>query len=1088
MEKRHINFGFTLSLLAVLLTISLLSLPANAQLTRGSIAGTVADNNGAVVAGAKVTITNVATNISRVATTNEVGLYRVPALEPGIYTVKIEKDGFETIEAKDVTVRTAQETLYNLSLKVGQVSEVVTVEAQGAGIDLNKSAPTIGLTSSGRQAVELPLNGDRDVNALALLSPNVFIAPGSSGISSNGQRARNNNFMIDGSDNNDISVTISTSAVIPEAVQEYQVQTNAFSVEFGRNSGAQTNIITKSGNNQYHGDIFEYYQGSAISALSPTEKRNGFDRPARFNRNQFGGVIGGPILKEKLFFFGGLQADRTRTGAQPGPVTVTLPTQAGFAALNSVPLRAASVLPNGTVVPAQSQASRQAALSGLGFLNGIYQLNPVFTNVRNICVNGTGAACTGGQLVQVGATNISISQPENFWNMIGKVDWKISETDSFTGRYLFDKPFSFNFASNAQFGSLYAGNQDIFDQNAAISETHIFTPTLINEVRFSYVRRNLQFPENDPNSPTAGITGFFTIGGLSNFPQGRIQNSYQLSDLLSWQKGRQSLKFGLDIRQIRLSNVSAFDSKGTFTFNGLQAYLNNFAISYTQALQTSSFDARQNQVFVFAQDDYRITPNLTLNLGLRYERSGVPFGFFGATDSQSLGALVPGPVRKDKNNFGPGIGFAYSPRFNGGLLNTLFGDGKTAIRGGYRITYDVLFYNILVVNASNFPRVVAPINNNQFDVYPTRLPVSGQAVFNPLATFVNTPVDAQNPMGQNFSLTIQRQFLNDYVVEFGYAGSRGSYGINQLQANPAILTPDQIATVRSTGDPASIDNAQLRRVLPQFGSRVLIATTAQSTYHSGFVSLTKRLTNGLQLTSAYTFSKNISDNDESLGVADITAGSPQVPQDFFNIQPEKGLSAFDRTHRIVLSGIYEIPWFKAGLANNAVVKSMFSGWQLNGTFSAQSGQPFTILTGVDTNGNGAGGDRPFFNPNGTFAVDPVTGDLRSFTNPILTGSYFLPYVGADGLPVANSIGNGNLGRNTLRGPGFSKFDMGLIKRIKILETKEISLRADAFNIFNQKNFGNPVGNMSSPQFGTNVSQLDFNLQNRALMLGAKFSF
>jgi hypothetical protein len=1078
MKTRLNNFSFVLSLLALVLTVISLSSPGYAQLTRGSIAGTVLDNSGAAIAGAKVTITNNDTNISRVATTNEVGFYRVPALEPGVYSVRIEREGFDSIEARDVTVRTSQETVYNPSLKVGQVSEVVSVVAQNEGIDLNKTTPTIGLTSTSRQAVELPLSAGRNVNNLALLSPNTFTAPGSTGISANGQRARNNNFTIDGSDNNDISVTLSTSTVIPEAVQEFQVQTNAFSVEFGRNSGAQLNIITRSGTNEYHGNVFEYYRGSAISALNTTEKRTGLTRPARFNRNQMGGSFGGPVLKDKLFFFGALQSDRTRTGATPGANAV-IPTPAGFAALNNVPLRPAS-----GNVPAQPTASRQAALSSLSFLNDIYSLSPVFSNLRNVCLNGTGAACTGGALVQVGSVNLPISQPVNAWNWIGKVDWKIGERDSFTFRYLYDKPVSVNVVSNLQFGSLWSGNQNILDQNAALSETHVINSSLINEFRFSYIRRNLQFPENDPDSLSTGITGFFTIGGASNFPQGRIQNSYQLSDTLSWQKGRHSVKFGLDVRQIRLFNIAAFDSKGTYTFNSLQDFLNNTPFTYRQALQTASFDARQNQVFVFAQDDLRVTPNFTLSLGLRYERSGVPFGFFGATDNQSLSALVPGPVGQDKNNFGPGIGFAYSPRFTSGLLGSLLGDGKTSIRGGYRISYDVLFYNILTVNASNFPRVVVPQLTNQFDVFPNRLPVSGQAAFNPLATYVNTPDDAQNPMGQNFSLTIQRQFQTDYVVEFGYAGSRSLYGINQQEANPGILTPAQIATVRSTLNANSIPSLQNRRVFPQFGSRVLIATTAQGSYHSGFVSLTKRFRNGLQFTSAYTFSKNISNNDESLGVAAITAGSPQVPQDYFNVAAEKSLSVFDRPHRFVASWIYEIPWFKGGWADNGLVKGIFAGWQLNGTYAIQSGQPFTILTGVDTNGNGGGGDRPFFNPNGTFANDPVTGDYRTFTNPLLTGRYFVPVVSAGNAPIANSVGNGNLGRNTLRAPGFTNWDMGLIKNIKIVETKEVQLRVDAFNIFNQKSFGTPVVSMANPTFGSNVT----NGGNRSLTLGAKFSF
>lgn len=1068
--------GFWIAL--VLMTMSL-ALTAQAQLTRGSIAGTVSDNSGGVIAGAQVTITNAATNSARTTTTNDAGFFSAPALEPGVYTVKIEKTGFEALEVREVSVRTAQETTFNPQLKVGAVSAVVEVTAsQTIGLDLNKTTPTIGLTASAKQVVDLPINAARNVNNLALLSPNTFTAPGSSGISANGHRARNNNFTIDGSDNNDISVTVSTSTVIPEAVQEFQVQTNAFSVEFGRNSGGQLNIITRSGTNEFHGNAFEYYRGSALNALDTVEKRNGLTRPARFNRNQAGGTIGGPIIKDRIFFFGALQTDRTRTGSQPG-ANINIPTPAGFAALGSVPLRPAT-----STSPAQTAASRQAALNAISFLNDVYAQNPVFTNRRNICVNGTGATCTGGQFVEVAATNLPISQPVNAWNYIIKGDVKVNENDSLTLRYLYDKPDSTNVASNLGFGSRFAGNQNILDQNAQISETHIFNSRLINEARISYIRRNLQFPENDPNSPTGTITGFFTVGGASNFPQGRVQNSYQFSDTMSLQLNRHSVKFGLDLRHIRLFNLSAFDSKGTFTFNNLGDYLNNFAFSFAQAQQTSSFLAKQTQQFYFIQDDYRITPNLTLNLGLRYEYSNVPLGFFGATDFQSLGALVPGPVKKDKNNLAPGVGFAYSPRFSSGLLGSLLGDGKTSIRGGYRVNYDILFYNILTVNGSNFPRVVTPLINNVFDTYPTLLPVSGQAVFNPLAAYVNTPEDAATPKAQSFSLTIQRQLKNNYVLEFGYAGSRALHGINQLQANPAILTPAQIATVQQTLNAASIPATQARRLFPQFGARTLIATTAQSTYHSGFVSLNKRFANGLQFTTAYTFSKNMSNNDESLGVGAITTGSPQIPQDYFNINAEKSLSAFDRTQRFVASWNYEIPWLKSGFADNAVVKRVFSGWQLNGTFAAQSGQPFTIVTGVDTNGNGGGGDRAFFNPSGAFTPDPVTGNLRTFTNPLLTGRYFIPVVGANGLPIANSLGNGNLGRNTLRGQGFSNWDMGLIKRVKIVEDKEISLRVDAFNIFNQRYFGNPINSMSNPQFGSNLN----NGGNRTLTLGAKVSF
>lgn len=1064
MLPKSFVYRYSIALCLSLVTLLFVSVDSYAQLTRGGIAGTLRDATGATIPGATVKITNLDTNQVRVTTTDEAGFYRVTALEPGTYTVLVEKTGFGKYEARNIVVRSTQEVTYDAELKVSTISDVVDVSSQAEAVTLNKTNPTIGLTATARQAVELPLPGGRNVNNLALLSPNVFSAPGSTGISANGQRARNNNFTIDGSDNNDISVTLSTTPIIPEAVGEFQVQTNAYSAEFGRNSGAQINVITRSGTNQIRGDVFEYYRGSALNALDNVEKRNKLDRPARFNRNQFGFALGGPIIKDRTFVFGLMQGDRQRQGSTPGP-TIRVPTQAGFAALSSVPLR------NG-----QSAASRQAVLGALGFLTeAVYSNNPTYANVQNTTVNGVA--------IQTGQVTVPLSQPNNTWNFIIRGDHRLREGDNLTLRYTYNKPETANAASNTQFGSRFAAATNTLDQNAAISETHVFSNNLLNEFRVSYIRRNLQFPENDPQTPATTIGGFFTIGGLNNFPQGRIQNSYQFSDILSWQKNRHSLKFGLDIRHIRLFNLAAFDSKGTFTFNNLEAFLNNNAVTFVQALQTASFDARQTQQFYFAQDDFRIKPNLTVNLGVRYEFSKVPFGAFGATDAESLAALVPGPVKTDKNNWAPVIGFAYSPQVDSGFLGKLFGGGKSSIRGGYRVAYDVLFYNILTVNAANYPRVVVGRQDNAIDVFPSLTPVTGRPVFNPLAQYVNTPADASTPYAQIYSLSVQREVLRDWQIEVGYSGSRGINGINQLEGNPAILTAAQAAQVRATGSATSIPTAQQRRLFPQFGSRVLIATTAQSSYNAGFLSINKRLSHGLQFGFSYTFSRNMSNNDESLGVAAITAGSPQVPQDYLNYGAEKSVSAFDRTHRFVANYIYEIPWFKADWAQKPFVKQVFSGWQFSGVTSRQSGQPFTIVTGVDSNGNGAGGDRPNYNPNGVFNKDPLTGNLRTFTTSKVDGRYLVP-LGANGLPLAFSLGNGNLGKNTLRAPSFPNTDLSLLKRIKTFEGHNLVLRVDMLNAFNQDNYGIPLNSLNNVGFGTNTN----NWGNRSLTLGAKYSF
>jgi hypothetical protein len=1043
-----------------LLLCGFFSSQALAQLTRGAISGTVRDETRAVVPGAEVTITNLATNQERKTISNDGGFYRVTALDPGRYAVAIEMGGFARVENRAIDVPTAQEVTFDVLLKIAEVAATVDVTAQAQGVSLNKTSPTIGLTATARQAVDLPLGAARNINNLALMSPNVFTAPGSTGISANGQRARNNNFTIDGSDNNDISVTLSTTPTVPEAVAEFQVQTNAYSAEFGRNSGAQMNVITRSGSNAFHGDLFHYYSGSGLNAWDNIEK--GRKQKARFNRNQYGVGVGGPIIRDKTFFFALFQGNKQKSAGTLG-ATFRMPTQAGFNTLQNVPLRAG-----------QSVESRTAMLNGLAFLSEMYAQNPTFGNVSNVMVNGVP--------IETGTTNFGRTSPNNTRYQLVRVDHILSERDNLTFRYTYNDPVDENLTSNTQFGSRFAADQLIKDQNFAMSETHVFTNRLVNEFRASFIRRNLGFPEKDPVTPTTTIGGMFTIGGLANFPQGRVQNSFQFSDILSYQKGRHSLKAGADVRRIQLNNLSGFYSKGVFTFNNLQEYMNNVAVTFMQALQTASFAARQTQQSYFFQDDFRVRPGLTLNLGVRYELSGVPLGFFGATDAESLGALVPPPPSRDKNNWAPRVGFAYSPQSTEGILGKILGP-RSVIRGGYGIAYDVLFYNILTVNGSNYPRVVTGLVDNLIDTYPRLSPVSGKPVFNPLATYVNSPADTRTPYSQLFSLSIQRELHQTLVMEIGYTGSRSLNQINQLQGNPAILTAEQAATVAQTKSTTSIPSVQARRQYPQFGSRVIIGTSAQATYHAGFARLDKKFSRGIQFGGAYTFGRLMSNNDESLGVADITTGSPQVPQDYLNIGAEKSLSVFDRTHRFVVSYIYEVPWFRGSFAQAPVIRDIFGGWQISGWTSAQSGQPFTMVTGVDSNGNGAGGDRPNLVPNATLTLDPVTKNMRTFSTSLQDGMFYVP-LGNNNLPLAFSLGNGNLGRNTFRTPGTFSTNMSIAKRFNVREGQKLTVRADMMNAFNQDFYGMPVNNMNSASFGKNTN----NWGNRSIVLGAKYSF
>jgi Carboxypeptidase regulatory-like domain/TonB-dependent Receptor Plug Domain len=1047
-----------------MLAAFLLPAAAHAQLTRGAISGTVRDQQGAVVPGAAVTVKNLATGATRSSITDANGFYRVPALDPGVYVVRTELAGFSTVENPEIPVGAAQEVTLPVTLAIKGVGEAITVTAKAEAIELNKTNPTVAMTRTARQVTELPLGGAaRNINNLILQSPNVSASTGQGTYSVNGQRSRNNNFMIDGSDNNDISVTIATSQIVPETVAEFQVLTNPYSVEYGRNSGAQINVITKSGGNAFHGEAWEYYQDNRRwASLTNIQKDSGLTESPVFKRHQFGADIGGPLIKDKTFFFALYQRDIQRPEERPSGTTVRIPTAAGFAALQNVPLR-----------PGQSAASRQAVLERIAFLQDYYNAGLTFRNPTNVLVNGVNIA--------TGQVNVPLVDPSTYNTWFARIDHRLTENDNLSVRYSYNGRKDDGIAST-QFGSRFMANQDLKDTNVALSELHTFSGSLLNEFRFSLVKRDLLFPENDPDSPTATISGLFTVGGASNFPQGRVSDAYQFSDTLNWSKGRHAFKFGADVRYNRLDNISAFDSKGTFGFNSLQDFMNNNANGNNrQALQTASFLAKQWQTFFFVQDDFRVTPDLTVNLGLRYELSTTPLGFFGATDPQSLAAMVPGPVKDDTNNWAPRVGFAWSPRGSG-----LLGDGKTVFRGGFGIGYDVLFYNLLVVNASNFPRVVTLTPTPVVDVYPNKIQGSATATFNPLAAWTNSDENTQNPSSRYWSLSIQRE-LSDFVVEVGYVGSRSYHGINQIDHNPArVVTPEQAALVASTRNQNAIPSVQARRLNPQFGQRVRIPsdtgpngvdTEARGKYDGVFVSINKRLSHGLQFNANYTYSKNTSNNDASLGEGG-TDGSSQRPQDYFDYDVEWSRGVFDRPHRLSVNYTYELPRPKSG-----VLKYVLGGWQMSGVTQYQSGRPFTIFTGVDSNGDGnTGSDRPNINPSGTFTWDK---DHKHFTN---NGFYTVP-LGTNNLPLANSLGNGNAPRNGERTASYWNTDLSVLKRFGT-GRRQLHIRADLFNAFNQDNYGSGItttnlGNiMTNPSFGQNTN----NWGQRTATVSAKFVF
>ena len=433
------------------------------------------------------------------------------------------------------------------------------------------------------------------------------------------------------------------------------------------------------------------------------------------------------------------------------------------------------------------------------------------------------------------------------------------------------------------------------------------------------------------------------------------------------------------------------------------------------------------------------------------------------------------------------MGFNWSPRSG----NSLLGDGKTVIRGGFGMGYDVLFYNLLTVNGSNYPRVNTANINNVVDVYPSLLQAGGSPVFDPLNAWTNSAADTVNPDSKYWSFSVGRE-IGDFVVEAGYTGSHTGHGINQIHANPSTLTPEQIALVVANRNANAIPSVQARRIYPQYGPRTLIPAytgpagndvEARSTYHGVYVSLQKRFSHGLQFQASYTRSRFESNNDASLGETG-TDGSSQRPQSFFNYAADWSVSQFDVPNRFVVAYTYEIPGPKEGF-----LKHVLGGWQFSGVSAFQSGRPFTIGTGVDTNGDGTtGSDRP--NQSGGCGIT-WDADHRNFSN---NGCYVVP-LGTNNLPLANSLGDGSAPRNNERFNGYWNTDLSLLKRFSVFGERQLIIRADAFNAFNQDNYGastnvsTAMSNMSSTSFGQNPGgPSGTGWGRRVVTLSAKFSF
>lgn len=1072
----------------VLLVALLFAVPfVSAQVTTGNLQGVVKDPNGAVVAGAAVKVTNALTGIVKETTTNDEGFFRVTNLLPGdSYTVEVTAAGFEVGRREQVPVRLAIENDGSVDLVVTGGIATVSVTGETPLIQAAQSQTSQAYTP--RQLTQLPFTGS--IDNLALLTPGV-VTPGDTdftngvGISANGNRGRSNNFQIDGQDNNDNSVAgPSLFLSNAEAIGELQVITNTFSAEFGRNSGAQINTITKAGTNEFHGTVFEYLQNSALNARDNLEKKDqagfaflsaqGFgdytgmasrlQGPNTFTNNRFGGSIGGPIKQNKAFFFVTYQGDYFRGEGIGSNLTSssTTPNLAGIAALARLFPNAATANLSCTVA-----GCGPSAVQGVGTLllappavdlngDGIpdeFQFSPTnpygqpttFGFLQPMTVVNDPTVPVIGRRVIYGGEGVRIAPTNNESNqVIARVDYTLTSKDMIVGRYIFDDT-KFPLAV----GTFTAGSLlDVpsRNNNLGITYTRNMSSNTVNEARFNFSRLFVSFGDTSaaiqPPSISFAATNQVPFGNLSqgfglanNLPQSREVDVYQYQDTLSTTMGNHSLRFGADIRQQKVLNYFLPNVNGTYQFRatiaGCGAAPNctlpvgqffNYAgadgttgsarttatafenyvlgrpsvISF--ALGNPQIATDQNDFFFFVQDDWRVLPTLTLNLGVRYEISSQPLNpIIQQTNAREADASTAifstafpladrtaTELPLDKNNIAPRVGFAWSPNIK--FLGDRFSNGKTVIRGNFGIAYDPGFFNIILntVTAAPYAAVGTIQQNVAFNqgfsvLFPFLPTTTAQLNTTPgtnggdprLFNQTNVANDFHNPYAISFGFGIQQELFKNTVIEARYVGTRLVGQFQSINANPNIRFLNVAGDVlfgdpgRFTGGalpgtctiagcvaPTSGNQFQNRpspgaplpaytsngRVDPLHGPTRSRINGASSTYNGLQVRFDTRFFNSFTFDANYTLSKTL-DNASEIFATFGGGQSIAFSQDPFNASSgERGLSAFHQKHNFTTNFLWELPWHKEqrGFAGHVL-----GGWQLNAIIRMGSGRSYT---------------------------------------------------------------------------------------------------------------------------------------------------
>jgi len=1042
-------------LLAMLACLAFPTAPA-AQSTTGTMRGTVRDEQGAVVPGATLTMRNVATNAVQTAV-SENGFYRFLNVAVGEYELTAQKDGFSTSVRSGLTVSVNQDAVADVHLLRAGFAETIEVRADAPLI--NKTTAEVGFRFDTIRIADLPLQGAtfRDVNGLALSASGVS-ALGSgqlrfafgTNFSVNGMRLRSNNFTIDGQDNNAPGTTGPQQPINnPDIIQELRLITNQFAAEFGRATGSIVSAVTKSGSNSFRGSLFWFHNDESLNSRSNLDKAANFASAPFHEENQYGGTVGGPVFRDRTFFFGSYQRWTDRHLGS-GFTLNGAPTDAGRAVLQSVaagrPQIAALLrfVPAGT--PNQNSKSAEFALGGETYTVPLGDLT--------------------------GSSSILFDNDQ----AMGRVDHVLSRSHTITSRYLLGRtPRNSGTGQVTPPGLTIVSTSNEHSLNTWMNS--VLGTSLSNEFRLAWSHRGTFRGTQDPASeeiPSVeiaelGMTGYVvsdgrTAFGLATNLQSFSDNDlYQIQNNLTYGRGRHLLKAGLDVRHNYVKSSALSMSRGRLRYDSLEDFVFDRAAIATinkplPGGQEINYYRWWDQYY-FVQDEWRLHPALTLNLGLRYELPGNTMSsliqlnrrVLAANGNDAVFRLTPVPTA-DRNNLAPRVGFNWVPRTNDtGLIGFLTGDERLSLRGGYARTHDYAFLTIAQNVASSFPFTALITRNNLADAF-TELqntPAGVPAGMDPnLLARTVVAEDFRSPSADQFSLDVQRQLGQHLAVRIGYVGTFGKDLFQTVDGNPR---PEFCGTPCTT------------RLDPGRGLIRRRANTAKSWYHSMQTGVEKRLSLGLSAALHYTWSRYI---DTASDIFNPSSGEIGVAQDSYDIGAEKGRSSYDRPHRLTGNFVWQLPVMRS---QQGIAGKILGGWQVGSFFTLQSGAPFTPLNGTDPTGALSGIDGLIGN-----AIRPnlnTSLDLSRMTIPEIiaaggaAGAASL-FRRLCGMPSGACPGErvGNAPRNLLRSDGIGNVDFSVIKNTRLPRNRNLQIRVEMFNATNTRNFGIPISELNVAGF------------------------